>query len=262
MISRSHIIEWRSLVPWKSDAQVEQDLLLHWMLIQIFSDSMLRESLAFRGGTALHKLHLAPASRYSEDIDLVQVKAEPIGPVMTQLREKFKDTFGEAQRKQKRGSVTLIYRFDSEIPPVTPMKVKLEINTREHFTVFGLQDQSLPMESTWHSGSCELKTYCLEELLGTKLRALYQRKKGRDLFDLFLGLSQGQADPQKIIKSFHFYMKEEGHQVSKKEFQNNRALKIKDPDFLGDIAALLRPGLDYDSDKAYELVVEKLLERL
>lgn len=217
---------------------------------------------SFSRGTALHKLHLAPASRYSEDIDLVQVKAEPIGPVMTQLRKKFKDTFGEAQSKQKRGSVTLIYRFDSEIPPTTPMKVKLEINTREHFTVFGLQDQSLPMESNWYTGSCEIKTYCLEELLGTKLRALYQRKKGRDLFDLFLGLSQGQADPQKIIESFQFYMKEEGHKVSKKEFQNNLALKMKDPDFLGDITALLRPGVEYNSDKAHKLVLEELLERL
>ena len=39
------------------------------------------------------------------------------------------------------------------------------------------------MENSWFSGRCELTTYALEELLGTKLRALYQRAKGRDLFD-------------------------------------------------------------------------------
>ena len=36
-----------------------------------------RRSLAFRGGTALYKLYLTPAARYSEDIDLVQVEAGP-----------------------------------------------------------------------------------------------------------------------------------------------------------------------------------------
>jgi Nucleotidyl transferase AbiEii toxin, Type IV TA system len=41
----------------------------------IFADALLREHLAMRGGTVLHKAHLAPAARYSEDIDLVLVKA-------------------------------------------------------------------------------------------------------------------------------------------------------------------------------------------
>ena len=41
------------------------------------------------------------------------------------------------------------------------------------------------MENSWFTGSAELTTYHFEELLGTKLRALYQRKKGRDLYDLY-----------------------------------------------------------------------------
>ena len=45
--------------------------------------------LAFRVGTALFKLHLSPA-RYSKDIDLVQMKPGPIGPVMDAVQEKLK----------------------------------------------------------------------------------------------------------------------------------------------------------------------------
>lgn len=37
--------------------------------------------------TALYKLHIRPPARYSENIDLVQVNAEPAGPVMDALRE-------------------------------------------------------------------------------------------------------------------------------------------------------------------------------
>jgi hypothetical protein len=40
------------------------------------------------------------------------------------------DVFGKF-RKQSEGRVTFIYRFDSEIPPVTPLRLKVEINTRE-----------------------------------------------------------------------------------------------------------------------------------
>ncbi|MBN1448551.1 MAG: nucleotidyl transferase AbiEii/AbiGii toxin family protein, partial [Bacteroidetes bacterium] len=67
LIPRAYIDHWRSSAPWSSDAQVEQDLVIMRMFVMIFSDDELREGLAFRGGTALHKLYLAPAVRYSED---------------------------------------------------------------------------------------------------------------------------------------------------------------------------------------------------
>ena len=80
MIPQSYITAWRKKAPWQEDYQVEQDLIIERALVEIYSDPFLKERLAFRGGTALHKLHLSPAVRYSEDIDLVQIKAEPFGP--------------------------------------------------------------------------------------------------------------------------------------------------------------------------------------
>jgi Nucleotidyl transferase AbiEii toxin, Type IV TA system len=105
--------------------------------VQIFSEPTLGTRLAFRGGTALHELFLHPPRRYSEDIDLVQVSPEPIGPALTALRKSLDSWLGEPRRKQSEGGVALIYRFDSEIPPITLLRLKVEINTREHFFVFG-----------------------------------------------------------------------------------------------------------------------------
>ena len=76
MIPRDYITEWRVEAPWVQDSQVEQDLVISRALVEIFSHPLLSESLAFRGGTALYKLHIRPAARYSEDIDLVQIEAE------------------------------------------------------------------------------------------------------------------------------------------------------------------------------------------
>ena len=77
MIPRAHITAWRARVPWPTDAQVEQDLILYRALVEMFNRPELVEGLLFRGGTALHKLFVSPSGRYSEDIDLVQVRAEP-----------------------------------------------------------------------------------------------------------------------------------------------------------------------------------------
>lgn len=139
MIPRSDITAWRGVVPWQLNEQVEQDLVLSRALIEIFSDTFLRDHLAFRGGTALHKLYLSPQARYSEDIDLVQIKSGPVGEILGAIREKL-SFLGKAGSQQSRGNNTLIFRFESEIPPVVRLRLKVEINCREHFYVLGERD--------------------------------------------------------------------------------------------------------------------------
>jgi predicted nucleotidyltransferase component of viral defense system len=67
--------------------QVEQDLILSRAIVEIFSNPFLAEQLAFRGGTALHKLFFAPAARYSEDIDLVRTSKGGIKEIIDALRD-------------------------------------------------------------------------------------------------------------------------------------------------------------------------------
>ena len=82
MIPRADIVAWRQVAPWADDATVEQDLVLSRALVDIFSEAWLANVVALRGGTALHKLMLVPPGRYSEDLDLVQTEAGPIGSVL------------------------------------------------------------------------------------------------------------------------------------------------------------------------------------
>jgi predicted nucleotidyltransferase component of viral defense system len=64
MIPQPAIKQWSEFFPWKNNAQIEQDLVICRALIAIFSDSYLSSHLAFRGGTALHKLYLNPNSAH------------------------------------------------------------------------------------------------------------------------------------------------------------------------------------------------------
>ncbi len=113
MIPQAYITEWSHVAPWPTDEQVEQDLVISRALVAIYSDDFLAERLAFRGGTALHKLYLQPQPRYSEDIDLVQVQSEPIKPTIQRL-QKILDFLGDSRVAQKKANNTLKFRFESE----------------------------------------------------------------------------------------------------------------------------------------------------
>ena len=263
MIPRRYIEEWRQNAPWQDNAQVEQDLVIERALIELFSDELLRENLAFRGGTALHKIFLKPQVRYSEDIDLVQIKEGPIKPILARVRERMKFLGTKRSIKQNVNNNTIVYRFESEIPPVVNLRLKIEINCREHFSVLGLNRIDYETNSTWFKGNCSIISYELEELLGTKLRALYQRRKGRDLFDLYWAITHLDVNSDKLLASYRDYIQFVVKKPpTQKQFLLNMEVKMNDKEFLGDIQAILRPGIKYDNALAYELVKTKILEKI
>jgi len=263
MIPKPDIAKWQLQAPWNEFAQVEQDLIISRTLVEIFSDEFLRENLAFRGGTALHKLYLNPAPRYSEDIDLVQIKPGPIKPIMQRIGEVI-TFFEEPRRTQVRGhGAKVLYRFTSEYEEIR-MRLKLEINCKEHFNVMDWVDFPFSVESDWFTGDTKIRTYDINELLGTKLRALYQRSKGRDLFDLYYSYQNMELNYEKIIACFKEYttFATGNRPPSKKEFLLNIEGKENDANFSGDMEALLRTGIVYNQEAAFEWIRNELLKRL
>lgn len=256
------ITEWREFAPWIEDEQVEQDLILSQVLIELFSNKLFRENIAFRGGTALFKLYILPAARYSEDIDLVQIKAGPIGEIVDVIRSVVDPLLGKPRRIFNQGRVTLIYSFLSESIPPIRMRLKIEINTREHFTVFGYEKKKFSVESRWYKGEAEISTYSFDELMGTKLRALYQRKKGRDLFDIWAANNTGNLDPSRVISSFLKYMEYGEHSISRALFEQNIHEKLRSTKFLEDIGRLIAPGVTWDHHKAVEIVKLNYISQL
>ncbi|MCQ2176182.1 MAG: nucleotidyl transferase AbiEii/AbiGii toxin family protein [Bacteroidales bacterium] len=262
MIPRFAIDQWNSVVPWIDRHKVEQDLLICRALVAIYSDEYLARNLAFRGGTALHKLYLRPQPRYSEDIDLVQVEAGPIKETYDRIREAL-SFLGEPKVKQKKHNNTLVFKIDSDGIPSLPLHLKVEINCKEHFSVLPMVKIPFKVDNMWFSGETEILTYQLEELVGTKLRALYQRLKGRDLYDLYVALTNGKVDDEKVIECYKRYM---GfvveHLPTWKEFMLNMDEKMCNTEFIGDVSQLLRAGDNFDPTVGFALVKERLIDRL
>lgn len=263
MIPKPYIAKWQEYAPWQEFAQVEQDLIISRVLIELFNDEFLKENLAFRGGTALHKLYLSPAPRYSEDIDLVQIKPGPIKPIMQRIGEVI-SFFEEERTTQVRGhGAKAVYRFTSEYEEIR-MRLKLEINCKEHFSLFDWVDFPFEVASKWFSGKTALRTYTISELLGTKLRALYQRSKGRDLFDLNYARQNFELDYEQIIRCFKEYtLYSTGKKPpGKKEFLLNLEEKENNPEFIGDLEGILRKEIVYNQVEAFEWIKSEIIERI
>ncbi|TIW52060.1 MAG: nucleotidyl transferase AbiEii/AbiGii toxin family protein, partial [Mesorhizobium sp.] len=185
MIPLDYITAWNRVVPWASQRQVEQDLIISRAIVAIFSDPFLRGELRFRGGTALNKLHFPTPLRYSEDIDLVRTSAGPIGPVLDGVRAILEPWLGKAKSDPSPVAPKLRFRVDAEGEPAdVRISLKVEINTRERDAYDSPIEIPFGVENPWFNGEAAIPTFSREEMLATKLRALLQRNKGRDLFDL------------------------------------------------------------------------------
>lgn len=143
--------------------------------------------------------------RYSEDINLVQTRPEPIGATVDAIREALA-WLGPCKRDRAEHSTRLTFRFTPDAAPGTTLRLKIEINTREHASAFGVKQYAFALRSSWHEGTAQIASFEPEELFGTKLRALLQRRKGRDLFDLDEGLRQLSLDPRKLVACFEHYL--------------------------------------------------------
>ena len=263
MIAQSYITEWSEKAHWSTNVQVEQDLIICRALCSIYQDEFLARHLAFRGGTALGKLYLKPQPRYSEDIDLVQVQAEPIKETIDHLRDALA-WLGEPVVKQKKHNNTLVFKVQPTDMDAGEIHLKVEINCKEHFSVYPMVRVPFAVNSSWFKGVCEVLTYELAELTGTKLRAVYQRRKGRDLFDLWKILTLvPEIDRERVMQSYERYLGfTASHLPTYKEFVMNMEEKLQDEEFLADTDLILGPEVEYDAVVAWTKVLDELVVRL
>ena len=257
MIPADAVTAWSVDHPWSARTQVEQDLLLSRAICAIADDEYLGEDLVFRGGTALHKLHLRRPWRYSEDLDYVRSSGTGIAPLTRALTG-----LGEALGFEVRTRVTehpKVYWRATSIGG-TPIRIKIEVNTHERSPAVPVIHVEHRVDSAWWTGIGSVQTFQPAELVATKIRALYQRSKGRDLFDLWLALEHLHLDPDEILGAFGPY-RPAG--LTAQRAIDNLAAKVRDPLFRSDIDVLVAALPDgYAVDDAAELVTARLLARL
>jgi predicted nucleotidyltransferase component of viral defense system len=274
-LTRRDILEHQQAVPWPNLRQVEQDLLLCQSMIALFNDDFLQSQVAMRGGTLLHKVHLAPASRYSEDIDLVIFGDRPDDHISKAIRRVLGDVLGKptfsawediklAVRNAVKPSKVLreTYHVQSIADPGgKPLEIVVEVNATERTPYKEIAQLPFELKLRNQTHQAMIRGFDIHEMLGTKMRALFQRTRGRDLFDLYWALTKltEPVDPAGIIDAFQHYMDQEKSEAGRNDFIDALSIKLTDKGFLSDMTPLLRTGLTYDPKIAGEYVIQNLL---
>lgn len=228
------IASWRSCVPWVDSDQVEQDLVLSRVIIEIANDALLGPELVFRGGTCFHKLWLDRPWRYSEDLDYVRSTAGGIGKTLSALR-----SIGERLGFERVDTSIGAYpkaRFRSTFATGNPMTIKVEINTFERSPARPIVRRNYRVDNPWFTGEAAVAWFDLPELIASKIRALYQRRKGRDLFDVWLAVRHAGVTSDDIAACFAPY-RPNGWSVHRA--LDNLNAKLDDPRFVNDLDALI-----------------------
>ena len=257
MIYASDITGWSVNHPWATRDNIEQDLLLSQAICEIANDSLLGDELVIRGGTALHKLFLPKPYRYSEDLDYVRSSAGGIGQIIKQLVS-IGERLGYKGNSNLSKYPKVFWRAISESGQ--PIRIKIEINTYERTPSMPLAVMQDSVNTEYYSSRASITTFQPEELIATKIRALYQRSKGRDLLDIWLALELLKLNPVTIINAFDIY-RPEG--LTAELAVKNLTRKLEDRKFLDDLngLAVLRE-VDYNPIIASDIVIEKLLRLL
>lgn len=268
MIPSQNIVAWSQIAPWAEQRQVEQDLIISRALVEIFSDPFLASELRFRGGTALNKIHFPEPLRYSEDIDLVRTSAGPIGPILDRLRALLEPWLGAANFAQSQIAPKFRFRVDAEDGGEARIRLKLEINTREIESYDPLLEAPFAVENPWFAGATTIPTFSNEEMLATKFRALLQRDKGRDLYDLAHGLDVFESlDCSRVVELFGQYLADGGLQITRAQAEQRMLGKLAKGNTLLDLRPLLSAdaaeSLAEDaSDEAVKMIFERLIALL
>lgn len=257
---------------------VEQDCLLSQAVAAIFEDKFLRQHVAMRGGTVLHKGHLPPASRYSEDIDLVLVTDRSPGHIKRALIRVLQPILGlptESVLSDMRLAVRNVvaksrilrvtYTYDPLATSAVFMRLKIEVNLNESQSLFPLVNVDIDVPDGTSSRSVSVVSYSLDEMLGTKLRALLQREHGRDLYDLWRAWDAASKspnvtlDPARVGEAFRFYMTQEGSTFSGANVRAELDRRMLSKTFLTDMQGYLPTGTTYVPQAAFDAFVRIFL---
>ncbi len=178
------------------DDVIEKDYVIGWLLWGIGADPDLGSHWAFKGGTSLKKCYIE-TWRFSEDVDFTVLpggpdKPETIEPIIKRILEKVHDESGiDFSLKQPvfkyadkylytEGSV--YYRGPRNAPSAA--RIKLDISGLEKVvrpTI--LRGISHPYSDSLPAPA-RVRCYAFEEVFAEKLRAMGERGRPRDLYDI------------------------------------------------------------------------------
>lgn len=253
VLSKGQLTVWADTIGIPNLTLAEHDLRLTHALAGLYCAPALKDVLAFKGGTALNKIYFEKFSRLSVDLDfnLIGPPREVVkqgAPIRKSIEDVLRDQDPDYEFRfsYRADQTTLLARYTPHSGGAK-QPLKIELSMRESVPIMGLHEMSIPSPDV--GSPIKVRTYSIEELLSTKIRALYERKKGRDIFDLDCARSLKLNRPA-IRKLVYYYFYRSGKIFNWRVLRTNLEAKASDKRFGDDIKPFLRPDVSFDAPAA------------
>lgn len=173
-------------------ADAEKDYMLA-IVSKIIYDSILRDKLVFKGGTAIHHCYV-PQLRFSEDLDFTSLdKSIGIEEVKAVLESQ---DFLEVKKHNVSKATIKIERLNYAGPLGLPNFLKVNIDFLQNVV---LPAREMEYKNAW-GVKTEVKIMDIKEICAEKIRATSDRARYRDFYDLFSVLRDFKLNIQEIIE--------------------------------------------------------------
>lgn len=221
--------------------------------IGLIATSDLGELLSFKGGTALNKLYFGSTARLSVDLDFNALGDErTVYRRCREVRESLiavLEQSGALKQRHDYGVAgdRILFRYPA-VSTGDTRTYKVEISLTERFAVCGTVRRPLRVPLTARPldrVEITVNTVALVELIATKIRALHQRRKGRDVFDIWQAIHRVE-DTTLLRKLVLFYFACRGVSFDRRVFFETLGQKLRDRRFHDDLRVFLRPDTTFD----------------
>jgi len=255
MIPSPVLAAWRSRAPWRDDRQVAQDLIFSLLAVRVAAHPHLAARLAWRGGTCLHKLHLDRPRRYSEDLDYVLLGDVPHESIKDALGEVVTGLGMKCEREEVSPSRVNVWGAVEVDAVGASVRVKFEVNCADAEPVFDLVRLRHGVNTRVWKEEAAVLTFQAAELVGTKFRALAQRRKGRDLSDLWIARRELRISNRDLAVAGDHYLLHAT--ISPGQLRERLAAHGRDPEFYSDLEALtVSPYIGFDVARATRELIQ------
>lgn len=196
--------------------QIEKDYVLGWILAGIAHDSALSKSWIFKGGTCVHKCYF-DNYRYSEDLDFTVTEKISVQAIQNSIQtvclwvskatgieiDLDRTLFEVIENASEQSIIQGRIFYRGPVSPTSKQqwpRIKFDL-TSDEVIVDSPEKRKIihPYSDNANLTNLEITTYTPAELLAEKIRALFERTRPRDLYDVVeLFNATAKTDHQKV----------------------------------------------------------------
>jgi predicted nucleotidyltransferase component of viral defense system len=261
-ITQRMLRNWADEVGISDLSLVEQDVRVSYALREIVENDLLGSLLCIKGGTAINKLYLKDTSRLSVDLDFNHLGDKyTVARQRPDVRKEIIKVLAKSdpayqfvvtRRDWYQTAIQAVYKPLFGLPST---RLKIEISHVERFPILNTKRRPFKLIDTGES--CKVRTYAIDELLSTKLRALFSRARARDIYDMHQA-SRMRLNKRLVRKMFIYYLFRVGKVYNPKLEYNKLKERLDKKQYVDDVTGYIRQGIRFPFDKAAMTLAKNL----